>query len=64
MEYLCASLNSDGTVGSIIVVDQNYTPGPSQLRVEGLTPIPGVGWAYVDGAFIAPVVADDSGNAK
>ena len=60
------ALIENGMIGNVIDCTEEVAviTFPAAIRIDNLTPVPGIGWTYVDGAFIAPVVADDSGNAK
>ncbi|GLK63356.1 hypothetical protein [Paracoccus kondratievae] len=50
---------SDGIVTAVTVKPAGYHPEPGQV-VIGPDNVVGIGWAYQDGLFVAPL-ADDGG---
>lgn len=49
---------TQGVVSLVIVADQAFADEhyPGAVRIDLLTPLPGVGWTYSSGAFTAPAI--------
>ncbi len=50
------AIHADGVVRNVIVADANFVAiyCPGAVRIDNLTPVPGIGWSYVGGVFSAP----------
>ena len=46
----------NGTVANVIVADQGFinVHCPGAVRIDTLTPVPGIGWTYDGTVFTAP----------
>lgn len=49
---------SDGIVTAVTVQPADYEPQPGQV-VVGPDNVVGIGWAYQDGQFVAPVTEEE-----
>ena len=56
MEYAILSASA---VVNVIVADANFVAQyhPGAIRIDGLHPLPGIGWSWNGAAFLAPLTA-------
>lgn len=57
-----AIINAAGLVTNVIVADPEFIAAsfPGAVQIDGLSPVPGIGWSWANGAFTAPAPAAPS----